>query len=108
MVFTSPTYIPRLRFPPPDSIPIHEFLFGDQGNKYGRYPIGASKPPYTCGLTGKSFPAVEVAERIQLLATALCSRLGWQPDEESELDKVLSIYSLNTVYTPHLSVPISN
>jgi hypothetical protein len=101
MYFTSPSYIPQLPFPPPDSIPIHEFLFGDN-DKYGRYPIAASKHPFTCGLTGKSYSALEVRERIEFLARALASRLGWSVNDGQELSKVICVFSLNAVvsFTP--------
>jgi hypothetical protein len=98
MIFTSPSYIPELKISPPDSVPIHEFLFGQHAEEdYGRYPIEASEPPFTCSLTGASYSAVEVRDRIELLATALADQLKWKVESENELDKVLSIYSENSV-----------
>ena len=96
MYFTSPSYVPPLPFPPPDSLPIHELLFSDD-DLYGRFPIAASKPPFTCGITGRSYSAVEVAARIEALGQALAARLGWTVNEGQEFDKVISVFSLNSV-----------
>lgn len=96
MAFKSPSYIPQLPFDPPETLPVHEFLFGGS-EKFGRHPIGDSKPPFTCGISGKAHSAQEVAERIELLARALATRFGWKVNEGNELDKVTCVYSLNTV-----------
>jgi hypothetical protein len=96
MGFTTPSHIPELPFPPPDSVPVHEFLFGEQSN-YGRHPIDSSNPPFTCGLTAKAYSAPDVAKRIDYLARALASQLGWQVNEGDELDKVICTFSVNTV-----------
>lgn len=96
MYFKPPSFVPELPFTPPDTLPVHEFLFGE-GDQYGRYPIAKSKPPFTCGITGKSYSAIEVGKRIELLSRALASRLGWQVNSGHELDKVTCVYSVNTV-----------
>lgn len=96
MHFESPAYVPRLAFDPPDTVPIHEFLFGDN-DQYGRYPKSRSKAPFTCGVTGRSHGAVEVAERIDYLARALAGELDLEVNEGPEMDKVIAIYSINTV-----------
>ncbi|KAL6903106.1 hypothetical protein GGI43DRAFT_333142 [Trichoderma evansii] len=96
--FTSPSYIPKLPFPPPDSTPVHEVLFGND-NSYGRYPISSSKPPFTCGISEKSYSVTEVASRIEALARALAARLSWCVNEGDELSKVVSIFSLNSIDT---------
>lgn len=98
MPFTTPSYIPKLPFDPPDSVPIHEFLFSD-GDEYGRYPIADSLPPFTCGITGKSHSAVDVKNRIEWLSAALASELGFDVNTGSEFDKVIGLFSFNTVWT---------
>lgn len=95
MHLTSPEHIPKLPNVP-DGLAIHEFLFRDGT---GRYPKSESKPPFICGVTGRSFTVSEVETRIELLARALSAKLGWQVDEGTEMDKVVGIYSLNTVGT---------
>ncbi|MCJ1433560.1 hypothetical protein MMC27_002923 [Xylographa pallens] len=95
MVFTSPSWVPKLR-DPPDAVPIHEFMFDE---KHGRYPIHKSKPPFTCGLTGAEYSAVEVRERINNLAKALSKELNWQPNSGTEWDKVIGVFTVNTIDT---------
>jgi ribosome assembly protein SQT1 len=94
MVFTAPPWVPRLAFDPPDSIPISEFMLNE---RYGRYPLGKSKPPFTCGLTRAEYSAVEVRERVDKLARALSKELDWQVNRGTEWDKVAGVFSINTV-----------
>lgn len=96
MPFTTPSYIPKLPFDPPDSVPIHEFLFSDE-DEYGRYPIADSLPPFTCGITGNSHSAANVKDRIGWLSAALASELGFDVNNGSEFDKVIGLFSFNTV-----------
>lgn len=78
----------------PDSIPVGEFLHSE---KYGRQPIQSSQNPYTCGITGKTYSTNEVARRIDCLARAISSRLSFNVAEGTEWDRVICVYSLNTV-----------
>jgi len=94
MVFTSPSWVSKLPCDPPDSIPISEFMFNEQ---YGRQPLKDSKPPFTCGLTGKEYSALEVQGRLEYLARALSKELGWQPNAGTEWDKVVGVFTVNTV-----------
>ncbi|KAF4947763.1 hypothetical protein FGADI_10157 [Fusarium gaditjirri] len=94
MVFTSPSWVPQLPIDPPDSIPIAEFM---KNEAYGRQPIAKSRHPFTCGITGRSYSAPELFERSESFARALAKRLQWQPNEGSPWDKVLAIFSLNTI-----------
>jgi hypothetical protein len=94
MVFTSPKWVPKLPIDPPDSIPIAEFM---KNEKYGRLPIAKSRHPFTCGITKRSYSAPQLFERSEFVARALAKRLQWQPNEGTPWDKVLAIFSLNTV-----------
>ncbi|OTA93371.1 hypothetical protein M434DRAFT_30999 [Hypoxylon sp. CO27-5] len=94
MVFTPPPWVPQLPFEPPDSIPIHEFWSSE---RYGRQPLSRSRNPYTCGITGKTYTAAEMTERYQLLARSLAKRLGWRPNEETPWDKVVGLFSFNSI-----------
>ncbi|KAF5985368.1 putative phenylacetyl-CoA ligase [Fusarium bulbicola] len=94
MVFTSPSWVPELPIDPPDSIPIAEFM---KNEAYGRQPIAKSRHPFTCGITGRSYSAPELFERSEFFARALAKRLQWQPNEGTPWDKVLAIFSLNTI-----------
>lgn len=96
MPFTTPSYIPKLPFNPPDSIPIHEFLFSN-GDEYGRYPIAESLPPFICGITGKSHSAADMKDRIEWLSAALASELSLEVNGGDEFEKVIGLFSVNTV-----------
>lgn len=65
--------------------------------KYGRCPLAKSRSPYTCGLTGKTYSAVEVVKRQDFMARAIRKRLGFDLNEGTEWDRVVALYSVNTV-----------
>ncbi|KAI1500621.1 hypothetical protein F5X99DRAFT_385410 [Biscogniauxia marginata] len=94
MVFTPPAWVPQLPFDPPDSIPIHEFW---RNEKYGRLSYDRSRNPFTCGLTGQTYTNAEMSERLELLARSLAKRLGWRPNEDTPWDKVVAIFSFNSI-----------
>jgi ribosome assembly protein SQT1 len=68
-----------------------------QDESYGRAPYSDSKNPFTCGLSGRTFTGLEMKERVEALAKALAHELGWKPNVGTEWDKVIGIFSLNTV-----------
>ena len=94
MVFTAPSWVPKLPFDPPDSIPISEFMLNED---YGRHPLHHARPPFTCGLSGAEYSALEVRDRVEKLTRALSKELGWHPNKGTEWDKVIGVFSLNTV-----------
>ncbi|KAL7790798.1 hypothetical protein V8C37DRAFT_384060 [Trichoderma ceciliae] len=97
MVFTPPSWTPQLP-DPPDSITVEEFI---RHEKHGRYPLAIARNPYTCGITGKTYSAAQVVERTDLMARAIGKRLGFKPDEETEWERVVAIYSANAIdYLP--------
>lgn len=96
MVFTPPAWVPQLPFSPPDSIPICDFMLDEH---YGRHPLGYSNSPFTCGLTGKTYSSLEVRERVDYLARGLAKELGFHPNKGSEWDKVIGVFSVNTLDT---------
>jgi len=79
---------------PPDTVPIYQFMLDD---KYGRYPLKKSGNPFTCGLSGRTYSALDIRDRVEFLARALSRELGWQPNQGTEWDKVVGIFALNTV-----------
>jgi acyl-CoA synthetase (AMP-forming)/AMP-acid ligase II len=96
MPFVPPAWVPQLPFDPPDSISIAEFMLEEHN---GRHPLGYSRPMFTCGLTGKEYSTLEVRERVDYLARGLAKELGWQPNRGSEWDKVIAVFSVNTLDT---------
>lgn len=70
---------------------------------YGRRPIDKSRNPWTCGLTGKTYTAKQAFERTELLAKALHKIMGWEPNADLPWDKVICVFSVNTIdYVPVL------
>ncbi|KAI1864753.1 hypothetical protein JX265_008477 [Neoarthrinium moseri] len=94
MVFNPPSWVPKLPFDPPDSIPIGEFWHNE---RYGRHPLDKSLNAFTCGVTGKAYSNDEMKERYELLARALSKRLGWRVNEETPWDKVVGVFSFNSI-----------
>ncbi|KAK1253968.1 hypothetical protein MKX08_007963 [Trichoderma sp. CBMAI-0020] len=83
---------------PPNNITVEEFILSD---KYGRRPVATSRSPFTCGLTGKSFTATQVPQRINFLARGLAQALNIEPNKGLSLDKVIAVFSPNTIdYIP--------
>lgn len=72
-------------------------------DRYGRFPIARAKNPYTCGLTGRTYTAAEVVKREDFLARAIGKRLGFSIHEGTEWDRVVGLYSLNTVNNTHIN-----
>lgn len=69
--------------------------------KYARLPFKESRNPFICGLTGKTFSYSEVKQRVGHLSKAIAKRLDFAPNEGTEWDKVVGLFSLNTIdYIP--------
>ena len=94
MVFTPPSWVPDLEFDPPDSVPISDFMLDEND---GRHPLGYSKDPFTCGISGKSYSALDVKDRVEQLRRSLAKEFGWKPNAGTEFDRVIGVFSLNTV-----------
>lgn len=97
MVFKSQSWTPELDIDAiPDDVPICDLILTD---KYGRHPLAKSRNPFTCGLSGTTYTYAQVQERVDFLARGLAKELGWAPTKGTEWDKVLGIFSVNTVRT---------
>lgn len=81
----------------PGHIPISEFILNEQ---HGRVPHNISRDPFTCGLSGRSYSSREVVDRVEFIACALAKELGWGPNQGTEWDKTLAVFTLNTVGQP--------
>ncbi|CCT69828.1 probable phenylacetyl-CoA ligase [Fusarium fujikuroi] len=93
MVFYPPPSV-SLPFEPPESITIPDFIFSD---KHARKPIAQSRNPFTCGISGKTYTTEEVIQREKLLARALAKRLGYDVHDGTEWDRVVALFSVNTI-----------
>ncbi|PYI00763.1 4-coumarate-CoA ligase, variant [Aspergillus sclerotiicarbonarius CBS 121057] len=99
MVFHPPTWAGELP-PVPDTLPVCDFILDE---KHGRAPIYSSPAPFICNVTGKSYTSTDVIERVDALARALSHELNWEPNTGAAEDKVLGIFSVNTINTLPLS-----
>jgi hypothetical protein len=119
MVFSPPSWVPQLPYgeeskcpmgkddgstesiadhcqnlDPPDTLPISQFMLDDA---HGRCPIKKSRNPFTCGISGNTYTAVEMVDRVDYLSRALSKEFGWHPNIGTEWEKVIGIFALNTV-----------
>lgn len=94
MVFYPPKGNPGLTRPAPDTISVADFLLDDE---YGRYPSASAQDPFVCGLSGKRYSAREQKQRVEYLARGIAQETGWKPDQGTEWDKVVGLFSVNTV-----------
>lgn len=75
--------------------------------KYGRHPLTIARAPFTCGLTGIEYSALEVRDRVEYLARALSKELGWHPNKGTEWDKVVGLFSVNTLCIREMKEDVS-
>ena len=101
MTFHPPSYVPDVPLPP-DDVSIPDFLFGPKSEEYGGVAKDKALNPFTDGLTGRTFTRKEYHNRYESLARALAAELGVEVNGESELDKVIGIYSYNSVSDYHM------
>ncbi|EGC46875.1 AMP dependent CoA ligase [Histoplasma capsulatum var. duboisii H88] len=99
MVFQSPSWASSMPSSSmPDSTPICDFIFDE---KYRRYSLASSRNPFVWGISGEVYSAVQVRQRVDYLARSLAQEFGWHPNRGSEWDKIIGIFSLNTIdYIP--------
>lgn len=86
----------KLPFDPPDTVPIADFMLSDE---HRSIPLTKARPFFTCGLTGKSYSPTQAKERVNLIARGLLKELGWSVNAGNEWDKVVGVFSVNTVRT---------
>ncbi|KAL4995967.1 hypothetical protein BDV10DRAFT_122716 [Aspergillus recurvatus] len=94
MVFTPPAWGPEMMAIPASS-PIHEFLI-KRDNRH-LYSWSTEKPALVCAVSGQSYTITTIAERVDALARSLGRELGWSPNTGSPWDKVIGIFSFNTL-----------
>ncbi|KAH8172096.1 AMP-binding enzyme domain-containing protein [Sarocladium implicatum] len=98
MTFHPPSYVPDVPLPA-DDVSIPDFLFGPKSEEYGGVQKSKALNPFTDALTGRTFTRDEYHDRYQSLARALAAELGVEVNGEAELEKVIGIYSYNSIDT---------
>lgn len=101
LVWPSETYLPSLdqwltrgMADIPDTVSLPDFILD---NKYRSVSHEQAKNPFTCGLSGKTYTSLEWKDRIGSLAKAVQQELGFQVNNGTEWEKVVGVYTLNTV-----------
>ena len=97
MVFTAPEWSLDLYNRVPsvsDEVSLVDFMLDE---KHGRYPLRDAYPPFVCGLSGKSYTARQQVQRTLNLAKGFAEDLGWKVNDGTEFDKVLALFTHNTV-----------
>ncbi|EEH46636.1 uncharacterized protein PADG_02734 [Paracoccidioides brasiliensis Pb18] len=99
MVFKAPSWAPGLTSGSiPDSIPICDFIFNE---KYGRPSLESSRSPFVWAVSEEGYSAVQVRQRVDYLARSFALEFAWHPNRGSEWEKIIGVFSLNTVdYLP--------
>ncbi|UPK95358.1 hypothetical protein LCI18_006293 [Fusarium solani-melongenae] len=98
MPFQPPQWAPTLQQEVPDAVSIPDFMLDE---KHGRRPLANSRPPFVCGISGDALSAVAVKEQVEDLASGLAKEFGWRTNQGSALDKVVCVFSHNTIdYLP--------
>jgi ribosome assembly protein SQT1 len=69
-------------------------MFND---KYRNVPAAKSKDPWICGLTGKRVTMEQARVSYDYLARAFKKELGYEVNSGTEWDKVIALFSLNTI-----------
>lgn len=94
MIFEAPLRVPPLPFAPPDTIPVGDFVLN------GDPSISEDvrrRPVLTDALSGVSYTRAELKQKVEALARSLCREFGWSPNQGSPNEKVVGIFSLNTL-----------
>ncbi|KAL4880710.1 hypothetical protein BJY04DRAFT_207902 [Aspergillus karnatakaensis] len=94
MIFTPPEW-GREMMPIPESLPIYEFLLKRDSRQI--YNITEGRATLTCAQSDKSYTLETIQERVDALSRSLGHELGWSPNEGSSWDKVIGIFSFNTI-----------
>ncbi|KAL2845911.1 hypothetical protein BJY01DRAFT_177131 [Aspergillus pseudoustus] len=94
MIFTSPSWVPEIPDEIPDTITVGDFALQANANLP---PQCGGKAPFVDAITGKSYSTKNLLERVDWLSRSLAQELGWSPNEGSPEDKVVAIYSWNTL-----------
>ncbi|KAL4941950.1 hypothetical protein BDV06DRAFT_212245 [Aspergillus oleicola] len=93
MAFQSPSWVPPIPGTIPDSTSVGDFVLA-QGGLTG---LTGPNAPFVDGISGVSYSIEVLRQRVENLARSLAARLDWLPTRGSPWEKVVAIYSVNTV-----------
>ncbi|KAF5593868.1 phenylacetyl ligase [Fusarium subglutinans] len=91
MVFQPPSWVPDITTQIPPNANVAEWALES------RRASGSVRAPFICALTGKKYTLKEVREKVNALAKALCSELGWSPNQSTAEEKVIGVLAVNSL-----------
>ncbi|KAI9367804.1 hypothetical protein BJX61DRAFT_551012 [Aspergillus egyptiacus] len=94
MVFSSPSWVPEIPGEIPDTVTVGQFALEANASLP---PQCGGKAPFVDGISGKSYSTKALLDRVEYLSRALAQELGWAPNEGVPEDKVVAVYSWNTL-----------
>ncbi|PLB49028.1 acetyl-CoA synthetase-like protein [Aspergillus steynii IBT 23096] len=94
MTFQSPSWVPPIPGPIPDSTSVGEFVLTQSGCSTS---LAGPNTPFVDGVSGLSYTIEVLRERVENLSRSLAARLNWSPTRGSPWEKVVAIHSVNTV-----------
>ena len=104
MVFESPPWVPKIPFHLPDSTTVGEFVLSGNRNLPAEVDV---KPPLVCALSGRAYySAQEIYYKVECVARSLCEDLVWSANALSPWDKVIGVFSVNTVSAVMFKSPL--
>lgn len=94
MIFTPPEW-GREMLPIPESTPLYDFII--QRDCRHLYNWVEDSKTLICGASEKAYTLQTISARVEALARSMSHELGWLPNSGSAADKVVGIFSFNTV-----------
>ncbi|KAG9494875.1 putative NRPS-like protein biosynthetic cluster [Fusarium musae] len=91
MVFQPPSWVPDI------TTQVHPNANVAEWALESRRASGSVRAPFICALTGKKYTLKEVREKVNALAKALCSELGWSPNQGIAEEKVIGVLAVNSL-----------
>ena len=93
MIFNSPSWVPQISKLPESKL-VGDFIT-ERDHKL--YEWSDENPSIICALSGKSYTMKEIKTQVSYLSRSLSKSLGWSPNSGSPWEKVVGIFSYNTV-----------
>ncbi|EGX96626.1 AMP dependent CoA ligase, putative [Cordyceps militaris CM01] len=90
MIFSSPAWVPSPDQSAPDQVPIGDYVLSN-------HVLSKNDAPFVDAISGHVYTMAMLRTRVESLARGLAADLNWSPNTGSPEEKVVAIYSLNTV-----------
>lgn len=94
MIFRSPSWVPQIDKGIPDTVLVGDFV--TQRN-HNLYDWSDDKATLICAISNKTYDMKTIKQRISRLSRSLSKELDWSSNAGSPWNKVIGIFSYNTV-----------